>query len=136
MTALLRLSSRLYSGILVLYQPDLRRDFESEMKELFDEDLAEAWQNRGFPGVLNIWWCALSEVFRIALPAHKTNPAIIVPAIAFAVNAVMVGAEMMLPGAQASGHIGQPVIGTSIAVAVTALVVVHTGKVKLLSIAG
>ncbi len=134
MTGLLRLSSRLYSGSLLLYPSDLRRDFGPEMSELFTEDQTEAWQSSGYLGVLSIWWCALCELLRIALPGHKTNPAIVVPAIAFAVNAVMVGAEMMLPGSRASGHIGAAVIWTSVAVALTALTVVRTGKISIVSL--
>ena len=74
MTSPLRLSERIYSAILLLYHPDLRRDFGPDMSDLFTEDLTEAWQNRGFPGVLNIWWCAICELLRIALPCPATEP--------------------------------------------------------------
>ncbi len=47
MSGLLRLSARAYGGILLLYPADLRRDFGPEMRELFGEDLDDAWQGSG-----------------------------------------------------------------------------------------
>jgi hypothetical protein len=136
MTRFLHLGSRIYRGILWLYPSDLRRDFGAEMSELFHEDLADAWRSSGLAGVIGVWWCAVCELFRIAIPSQRTNPAIVVPAIAFVLNTVIVGTEVMLPMINGVAHglppwrdIGPPVIWSSVAVALTSIAVVHTGKV-------
>jgi hypothetical protein len=135
MSGWLRLSLRIYGVILLLYPSGLRRDFGPEMSELFGEDLADSWRSGGFVAVTGVWWCALCEALRIAIPAQRTTPAIVVPALAFAVNAVMVSAEMMLPRTHALVRdIGEPVVWSGIVVALTAVAVVHTGKVELVSV--
>jgi hypothetical protein len=77
------LSSYIYSGILLLYPADLRRDFGDEMTDVFAQDLAEMWHSRGLFGVLNVWRCALWEVTSIAVTAQVATSAVIAPTISF-----------------------------------------------------
>jgi hypothetical protein len=88
MTGFLPLSSRIYSGILLLYPEDLRRDFGADMASVFAEDLAEAWTTRGFRGAGRVWFGTLGEVIRIALPRQLEKPAIAVPVASFAFCAI------------------------------------------------
>src|SRR5579871_4744300 len=103
-------SLRVYRAMLSLYPVELRRDFGSEMIEVFADDLADARQTNGIAGACLVWWCALCEVFRLAVPKLGSNPAIAVPAISFALNALVVRGELMLG---MEPNIGQPVALTS-----------------------
>lgn len=137
------MSTWAYRGILLLYPPDLRRDFGPEMTELFSEDLDDAWRSCGFGGALRVWWCALCEILRVALLGQRTNPGFVVPSIAFALNTVVVGAELVLSMMHATtGPRGFPlvldvapiVVFNSVAVALTGIAVVHTGKTRVVSL--
>jgi hypothetical protein len=83
MNRFIRLSSYIYSGILVLYPVDLRRDFGDEMTDVFAQDLAEMWHSRRLIGALSVWRRALWEVTSIAVPAQIVNSAVIAPTISF-----------------------------------------------------
>jgi hypothetical protein len=96
MTRWLRLSSRIYGGLLLLYPQELRRDFGAEMAAVFAEDLADAWRRQHSRGVFRVWWCSLCEVVRIAVPGHTENPAVMVPIGTFALSAVMYCAFLIL----------------------------------------
>jgi hypothetical protein len=137
MTGLMRLSKRVYGGILTLYPPELRGDFGCEMNELFSEDLSDAWRSKGLVGVIGIWWCALCEIFRIALPAQRSNPAFAVPVMAWAFSTLTTGAELV----GSIRHNPMPVqaifvviLFPSIVTALTAIVVVHTGRVNVVAL--
>jgi len=135
MTRLMRLSTRVYGGILTLYPPELRSEFGPEMRELFSEDLKDAWRNSGLVGVIGIWWCALCEILRIALPAQSSNPAFAVPVMAWAFSTLSVCCEFATvrdptPIQTLIGIIGAQGLVTGL----TALVVVHTGNVRVISL--
>jgi hypothetical protein len=83
MNRFIRLSSYVYSGILVLYAADLRRDFGDEMTDVFAQELAEMWHSRRLFGALNVWRRALWEVMSIAVPTQIVNSAVIAPTISF-----------------------------------------------------
>jgi hypothetical protein len=135
MTGILRLSTRVYGGFLKLYPPDLRAEFGPEMRELFSEDLSDAWRSKGLIGVIGVWWCALCEILRIALPAQSSNPVFAVPVMAWAFGALSVccefaGVRDAIPVQTFISVIG----GTSLVTALTAIVVVHTGSVRVISL--
>jgi hypothetical protein len=90
----LRLSLRIYERLLGLYPADLRRDFGREMVLAFADDMEAAWRGNGALGIVRVWRCALRETLTIALPAHKTDPCIVVPAASFALAACMQGAVL------------------------------------------
>ena len=134
----------IYGALLLLYPEELRRDFGAEIREVFDDDLNEAWRSRGFRGVLGVWWCALCEVAKIAVPAMKANPAFAVPAIALGLNGLVIGIQVAVylvyiatPG-RAGGVFawgaGAILCGTSIAVAIVAVAVVRASQVRMVSL--
>ncbi len=86
----------LYEKLLLLYPENLRRDFGSEMALAFAEDLRSAWGDARIAGVLQIWWYALRELVTVALPAQRSNPCVLVPALAFAFVAAGQSAELCL----------------------------------------
>jgi hypothetical protein len=141
MTTLLSLSIRLYSATLPLYPPDLRRDFGREMAEVFAEDLVEALRHSGIAGFMRVWYCALSELIRIAAPSQAENPAVAVPFIIFVLcEAVMSGELLMAFRHQPMALDGGPmplstiplfILPLSIAAAFTAFVAVLAGSRSL-----
>jgi hypothetical protein len=135
------LSMKVYGSILLLYPPDLQRDFGTDMIELFGEDLDDAWRRRRFAGVFRVWWCAVCEFWRIAWPAQRKSPAFLVPAIAAAFNALSLSAtfagELSHHTVIPSGMLGDGLAEIVCACTVTALttsVVVRTGKVHVVSL--
>jgi hypothetical protein len=139
MSGLMRLNSRAYGAVLLLYPAELRRDFGMEMRELFGEDLADAWRSSGVAGVLRVWWCAVCEILRIAIPGQIENPAFAVPVIAFAFNvltlscewAAMITSHPSVQQGRAADDMFLYVFWPSLVTAITAIVVVHTGKVNM-----
>jgi len=137
MTATMRLSTRVYGGMLTLYPPELRGEFGPEMRELFSEDLIDAWRSSGLVGVISVWWCALCEVLRIALPAQSSNPVFAVPVMACAFSALtncgeIVGSLRNRP--MPAEAIIAAIVLPSLLTGLTAIVVVHTGKVRVVSL--
>ena len=135
------LSVKIYSGILLLYPPDLRRDFGPDIIELFAEDLDDARRRHRFAGVFRVWWCAVCEFWRIAWPAQRKSPALLVPAIAAAFNALSLGAtfagELSHHRAMPNGALGETlamIVCACLVTALTASVVVRTGKVCVVSL--
>ena len=96
MTRFVRLSSHIYSSILVLYPADLRRDFGDEMTDVFAQDLAEMWHSRRLFGALSVWRRALWEVTSIAAPAGVATSAAIATTISFS-WAVIVTSAFIAP---------------------------------------
>jgi hypothetical protein len=70
MTAILRLSCRLYGWLLVLYPAALRCRFGEEMAEVFEQQIQEAWRIDRFPGLARVWSSAAEELILVALPAR------------------------------------------------------------------
>jgi hypothetical protein len=142
MNGLLRLSARVYGGMLLLYPLDLRREFGPEMGELFGEDLMDGWRSSGFAGVLRVWWCAVCEVLRVAIPGQRTNPAFVVPAIAFVFSLLaQCGPLLSIRHALAQESSTSVLLVVlcalvlpSVVTAMTAVVVVHIGKVRVVSL--
>jgi hypothetical protein len=81
MTAILRLSCRLYGWSLYLYPFALRSRFGKEMADVFEQQIQEAWQLNRFPGVARVWSCAAEEFILVALPARFNPPLLRICAI-------------------------------------------------------
>ena len=96
MTRFVRWSAGIYSASLFLYPSDLGRDFGNEMTWVFSEDLEDAWRNHRVAGAISVWWRAMSELFRIGLPARFSSQAFIAPAISLAVHLVLMGGLLAL----------------------------------------
>ena len=69
-SAVLEVSHKIYERTLVIYPSELRRDFGTEMIEVFDQQLSEAFSRSGFPGVLRVWYTATREFITVALPGR------------------------------------------------------------------
>ena len=89
-------SVRLYGRILLLYPDDLCRDYGAEMVLAFHDDVESAHRNAGVRGVLRVWRCALSEILRLALPAHIASPAVLVPALLLAFTLGTISFEIIM----------------------------------------
>ena len=77
MSGLLRLNARAYGAVLLLYPAELRRDFGLEMRELFGEDLADAW--RRHPVWPEYFWSGgalCAKFWRIAIPGQMRKPGV------------------------------------------------------------
>ena len=69
-SAVLDVSHKVYQRSIFLYPKDLRGDFGTEMIEVFDEQVLEAYSRSGLPDLLRVWFSATREFVTIALPAR------------------------------------------------------------------
>jgi hypothetical protein len=69
-SAVLDVSHKVYQRSIILYPKDLRGHFGTEMIEVFDEQVSEAYSRSGFPGLLRVWFSATREFVTIALPGR------------------------------------------------------------------
>lgn len=67
-SGLLRLSRCLYSRLLSFYPCEIRVRYETEMRELFCNQLDDAWFRMGLSGLAGVWWSVGRETCWIALP--------------------------------------------------------------------
>jgi hypothetical protein len=79
----------LYQKLLLLYPQDLRREFGAEMTLAFAEDIKNM-------GSLRVWWCAMRELLTVALPCQRSNRSVVVPALSFALCALIQTAEIWI----------------------------------------
>ena len=86
METALRLSSRAYAVLLVLYPDDLRRRFAAEMTDVFDQQIEGAWEESGWLGVARTWLNAIAELLFVALPAQLAQPIVVVPTLSLISN--------------------------------------------------
>jgi len=130
MSALLTFSLRAYSAMLLLYPRELRRDFGSEILDVFREDLDHATSYRGFAGILSVWACALREFIRIALPAYAEDRRVAVPSILFAFNEAIltIPQKLIFTHRLSFQFILATALWPSLLAALTALVVVILGQ--------
>jgi hypothetical protein len=75
---------QIYRILLRLYPGEIRRRWEREMVETFALQLADAWQEAGWSGVLAVWFCGVAELFQIALPLQVARPALVIPVVSLA----------------------------------------------------
>lgn len=79
MNPVLRLSLKLYRGLIHLYPVGLQSRFGSEMADVFEQQLLGAWGERGAAGIGRVWCCVVAEVATgAAIPAFAQ--AAIIPA--------------------------------------------------------
>jgi hypothetical protein len=61
---------RAYAALLLLYPPDLRRQFGAEMVEVFADQMRDACESSGWAGGISVWCCVAGEVVRTMLSSH------------------------------------------------------------------
>jgi len=92
-SAVLDVSRKIYETSLVLYPDDLREEFGEEMVEVFQEQVTDAYAERGVRGLIGVWFCAAREFFAIALsgqPVQRMVP-ILAVGTAFALMVWLAG---------------------------------------------
>jgi dienelactone hydrolase len=67
---LVHVSGEIYRLLLFFYPPSLRHQFGQEMELLFQDQVRDGWEESGYRGFLRIWYRAVAELVRIALPAR------------------------------------------------------------------
>ena len=80
-SAILEASHKAYTSLLVFYPRDLRRDFGTEMIEIFDEQAWEAYSHLGSSGLLRVWFSAMREMVTVGLPGRLAERGIPVIAV-------------------------------------------------------
>jgi hypothetical protein len=81
-TTILDLSHKFYERSLIVYPRELRNDFGSEMMEVFDEQMSEAYSRSGFTGVLRAWFSITWEFVTVALPSRLAGRVVPIAAVA------------------------------------------------------
>jgi hypothetical protein len=104
----------LYQKLLLLYPQDLRRQFGAEMTLAFADDIKSMGAHR-------VWWCAVRELVTVALPGQKSNPAVLVPALSFAVSALTQSGELWIGMHQTQRVESTPLVGAIFVVIVPSL---------------
>jgi hypothetical protein len=89
MDTALRVSSRAFAALLILYPDELRREFGDEMTDVFGLQLEEAWEESGFAGLIRVWIRAIGELLFVALPAQLAQPIVVVPMLSLISNSFM-----------------------------------------------
>jgi len=75
-STILDVSHKGYERFLILYPRDVRSDFGSEMIDVFNEQLTEAYSRSGFAGLLRVWCRAMLEFVTVALPGRLAGRAV------------------------------------------------------------
>jgi len=75
---------QIYRILLRLYPNQIRRRWEREITDTFALQLADAWQEAGWGGVMQVWFCAVAELFQIALPLQAARAALVIPVVSLA----------------------------------------------------
>ena len=78
------MSAVIYRLLLRLYPGALRRRWAQEMVDTFALQLHDARQEAGWAGVLQTWFCAVAEIFQVALPLQAARAAVVIPVISVA----------------------------------------------------
>jgi len=80
---------RTYSALLILYPLDLRREFGTEMIDVFEQQIEGAWEESGVKGLARVCLCAIGELLSVALPAQLCQPIFIVPTLSLLSNSIL-----------------------------------------------
>jgi len=83
------MNARIYCLLLRLYPAELRYDFGAEMTQVFLDDIDDS-------GAARVWWRALKELFRIALPAALSRRLVLVPLLMYVLETVYTGSIIVL----------------------------------------
>ena len=89
MQTTLKVCSRTYCWLLILYPHELRQRFAGEMTDVFDQQLHGAWEESGLIGMVRVWLCVVRELLFVALPAQLAQPIVIVPTLSLISNSAM-----------------------------------------------
>lgn len=71
--SLVKQSERFYDFLLRLYPKDFQQEFGQEMKFVFSENLADAFQANGRQGALYVWTKTCTDICRSVITQHLEN---------------------------------------------------------------
>lgn len=91
-----RVSACAYRAVIVLYPVELRYEYGTEMAAVFAEELADACRSGSATDVVGVWWRAVSEVLRIAIPGRLANASMPAPALGAMVQLAVLGSMLAL----------------------------------------
>jgi hypothetical protein len=75
-------SVRLYDALIILMYPaDLQRRYGSEMREVFQAQLTEAWAHEGACGFIRIWFWVIAEALRGPAPSRLIQALVSIPMV-------------------------------------------------------
>ena len=80
-SSIVDLTRKVYERSLIFYPKDLRDDFGSEMIEVFDEQVSDAYSRKGFTGILHVWFGVTREIVTVALPNRFVERAVPIVAV-------------------------------------------------------
>lgn len=80
-STVLGVSRRIYEASLIFYAKDFRGEFGSEMIEVFDEQVSEAYWRSGLAGLLRAWFRATREIVTVGLFRRFAGRAIPIVAV-------------------------------------------------------
>jgi hypothetical protein len=67
-------SNHLFNSLLNLYPRDHRDDYAESMRQVFTAQCREAYRDKGFAGVLALWFRVLPDMWYTAIVEHLTSP--------------------------------------------------------------
>jgi hypothetical protein len=82
-------SRQLYSVLVKLYPERLQRSFATEMLDVFEEQLAEAWAKEGVFGLVQVWSRVIAEIIQGPAPLRLLQTLTSVPAISLMSSSVL-----------------------------------------------
>ncbi len=80
-STVLDVSHRIYEASLIFYVKDFRGEFGSEMIEVFDQQVSEAYSRSGLAGLLRVCFRATREMVTVGLPGRFAGRAISIVAV-------------------------------------------------------
>lgn len=72
-TAVLEVSRKIYETSLAFYPDHLRHEFGGEMLEVFEEQINDAYMERGLRGLMHVWLRTAREFFSVAIAGQIAN---------------------------------------------------------------
>ena len=64
------ISNQAFRLLLILYPPDLRRDFGDDLAEVFSQQIEAAWEESAWRGIAGAWLNVLADYAATALPCR------------------------------------------------------------------
>ena len=104
-SAVLEVSRKIYETSLVLYPEDLRKEFGEEMVEVFEEQVSDAYAERGLRGLIRVWLCAAREFVSIALTGQLAERMVPIVAVGAAFALMVWLAGFMAPAVSAADKV-------------------------------
>jgi hypothetical protein len=81
-----------YRALLLCYPSELRRQFETEMADVFAEQINCESQKRGIRGFARVWSIVFWELLTVAAPLRLQSPAFIAAAVSLLGSAALCAA--------------------------------------------